>query len=87
MTPEEQVDCSGRLLGEFDGYETGDVISILSVALQMAICYGARSKEDAVHMTRLLANDFESNIPQQYDVVKGFADMIKGSKAWRAKQH
>jgi energy-converting hydrogenase A subunit M len=78
MTPEDMVDRSSKLLAQFDGLETGAVISILSTALQMAVCYGARSKEDATHMISCLMVDAEHDIPRQYDLVDGMRRMAKG---------
>jgi hypothetical protein len=71
MTPDEQAERSSQLLGQFDGCETGDVIAILATALQMAICYGAKSKEDAMDMLSCIAMDAEHDIPKQYDVIQG----------------
>ena len=52
MTPEQMTERSSKLLEQFDGLETGSVITILATALQMAVCYGAKTKEDAMHMIR-----------------------------------
>lgn len=79
MTPEQQVERSSKLLEQFDGCDTGDVIGILSVALQMAVCYGARSKEDAMHMISCLMVDAEHDMPRQYDLVDGMRKLAKGA--------
>lgn len=71
MTPEQQAERSGRLLEQFDGVEASDVIAILATALQMAICYGANSKEDAMDMIACIMMDAEHDMPRQYDLVQG----------------
>jgi hypothetical protein len=70
MTPDERAERSSQLLGEFDGYDTGDVITILATALQMAICYGAKSKDDALDMLSCIMVDAENDMPRQYDLVQ-----------------
>ena len=77
MTPEEMTNRSSKLLEQFDGLETGAVISILSTALQMAVCYGARSKEEAMHMVSCLMLDAEHDMPRQYDLVAGMRKMVR----------
>ena len=77
MTPEQHAERSGQLLGQFDGYETSEVISILATALQMAICYGAQTKEDAMDMAACLMLDVEHDMPRLYDFVQ---DRRKGEK-------
>jgi hypothetical protein len=77
MTPDEQTERSSALLGQFDGCETSDVIAILATALQMAICYGAKSKDDAMDMISCIAMDAEHDLPRQYDLVQG---MLKEGK-------
>ena len=79
MTPEEQTTRSSKLLEQFDGCDTGDVISILATALQMAVCYGARTKEDAMHMISCLMIDAEHDMPRQYDLVQGMRELIKNA--------
>ena len=76
MTPEQQTDRSSKLLEQFDGCDTGDVITILATALQMAICYGARTKQDATHMLDCLMVDAAHDLPRQYDLVQGMREMI-----------
>lgn len=76
MTPEQMTERSSKLLEQFDGLETGSVITILATALQMAICYGAKSKEDAMHMVECIMLDAERDTPKQYDVVQGMREMI-----------
>ena len=66
---------SSKLLEQFDGLETGNVITILAVALQMAVCYGARTKEEACHMISCLMVDAEHDMPRQYDLVQGMREM------------
>jgi len=82
MTSNELVDSSRRLLEQFVGVQTGDVISIIAIALQMAICYGARSKADAVDMIRRIAEDSIREVPVQYDIIQAFeqksAEMSEG---------
>jgi hypothetical protein len=78
VTPEQQVERSSQLLEQFHGCDTGDVIGILSVALQMAVCYGAKNKEDAMHMISCLMADAEHDMPRQYDLVDGMRRMAKG---------
>lgn len=75
MTPDEQVGRSSKLLEQFDGLATQDVITILATALQMAICYGAKTKEDAVHMLDCLMLDAERDMPRQYDIVAGMREI------------
>jgi hypothetical protein len=70
MTAEQQVDASRKLLASFFGMHPGDMIMILTCTLQMAICYGARTKEDAVKMIGSIARDSVRDIPQQYDLVQ-----------------
>ena len=79
MTPEQAVERSSKLLEQFNGCDTGDVIGILSVALQMAICYGAKDKEDAMHMLSCLMVDAEHDMPRQYDLVQGMRELVKGT--------
>lgn len=76
MTPEEMTNRSSKLLEQFDGLETGSVISILATALQMAVCYGAKTKEDAMHMISCLMVDAEHDMPRQYDLVQGMREMV-----------
>lgn len=76
MTPEQQTERSSQLLGQFDGCETGEVISILAMALQMAICYGAKTKEDAMDMLSCLMVDAEHDMPKQYDFVQDMREMV-----------
>ena len=76
MTPEEMTNRSSKLLEQFDGLETGNVITILAVALQMAVCYGARTKEEACHMISCLMVDAEHDMPRQYDLVQGMREMV-----------
>ena len=76
MTPEQMTERSSKLLEQFDGCDTGDVISILATALQMAICYGAKNKEDATHMLDCLMVDAAHDLPRQYDLVQGMREMI-----------
>ena len=76
MTPEEMTNRSSKLLEQFDGLDTGSVITILATALQMAVCYGARNKEDAMHMISCLMADAEHELPRQYDLVQGMREMI-----------
>lgn len=78
MTPEEQTGRSSKLLEQFDGLATQDVITILATALQMAICYGARTKEEACHMISCLMIDAEHEMPRQYDLVAGMRELAKG---------
>jgi hypothetical protein len=75
MTPEQTVERSSKLLEQFNGCDTGDVIGILSVALQMAVCYGAKNKEDAMHMLSCLMADAEHDMPRQYDLVQGIREL------------
>lgn len=77
LSTEEQVKRSSKLLESFNGLYTGDVVTILATALQMAICYGARNKGDAMHMLECLMLDIEHDLPKQYDVVEA---MIKDGK-------
>jgi hypothetical protein len=70
MTPKQQVEASRALFATFVGVHPGDTISILAVTLQMAICYGARTKEAAVDMITRIAEDSIHGIPQQYDLVQ-----------------
>ena len=44
MTPEQMTERSSKLLEQFDGLDTGNVITILATALQMAVCYGAQEQ-------------------------------------------
>ena len=76
VTPEEMTNRSSKLLEQFDGLETGSVISILATALQMAVCYGARNKEDAMHMISCIMVDAEHDMPRQYDLVQGMREMV-----------
>ena len=76
MTPEQMTERSSKLLEQFDGLDTGNVISILATALQMAVCYGARNKEDAMHMMSCLMVDAEHDMPRQYDLVQGMREMV-----------
>ena len=78
MTPEQVVERSSKLLEQFNGCDTGDVIGILSVALQMAVCYGAKTKEDAMHMISCIMVDAEHDMPRQYDLVQGMREMVSG---------
>jgi len=82
MTPNDLVNSSRKLLEQFVGVQTGDVISIIAIALQMAICYGARTKEDATNMIRRIAEDSIREVPVQYDVIQAFeqksAEMSEG---------
>jgi hypothetical protein len=52
------------------GIDTGDAISIIATALQMAICYGARTKDDAIDMISCIMADANNDIPRQYDLVQ-----------------
>jgi hypothetical protein len=79
VTPEQQTERSSKLLEQFDGCETGDVISILATALQMAVCYGAKNKEDAMHMISCLMVDAEHDMPRQYDLVQGMGELVKNT--------
>ena len=79
MTPEEMTNRSSKLLEQFDGCDTGDVISILATALQMAICYGAQNKEDATHMLDCLMVDAAHDLPRQYDLVQGMRALVKNA--------
>jgi hypothetical protein len=76
VTPEQQTERSSKLLEQFDGCDTGDVIAIIATALQMAVCYGARTKEDAMHMLSCLMVDAEHDLPRQYDLVAGMREMM-----------
>ena len=76
MTPEEMTNRSSKLLEQVDGLETGNVITILAVALQRAVCYGARTKEEACHMISCLMVDAEHDMPRQYDLVQGMREMV-----------
>lgn len=76
MTPEQHTDSSRKLLEQFDGCETVDVITILATALQMAICYGAKTKDDAMHMISCLMLDAERDMPRQYDLVQGLREIV-----------
>lgn len=69
LTPEERTIRSSQLLEQFNGLYTGDVVTILATALQMAICYGAHSKDDAIHMLDCIILDAENDLPKQYDMV------------------
>jgi|SoimicMinimDraft_6_1059734.scaffolds.fasta_scaffold03876_2 hypothetical protein len=77
MTPEQQTERSSQLLEQFNGFATEDVITILATALQMAICYGAKTKEDAMHMISCLMLDAEHDLPKQYDLVQGMLLLSK----------
>lgn len=79
MTPEQQTERSSKLLEQFDGCETGDVITILATALQMAVCYGAKNKEDAMHMISCIMVDAEHDMPRQYDLVQGMRELVKNT--------
>ena len=79
MTPEQMTERSSKMLEQFNGCDTGDVISILSTALQMAVCYGAKDKEDAMHMLSCLMVDAEHDLPRQYDLVAGMREMVKNT--------
>jgi hypothetical protein len=70
MTPQQSTDYSIKMLEQFKGMDTGDVITVLATALQMAICYGAQNKQDAVDMLSCLMVDAENNLPRQYDIVQ-----------------
>jgi hypothetical protein len=76
MTPEQMTERSNKLLEQFHGLDTGDVITILATALQMAICYAARNKEDAMHMISCIMLDAEHDMPRQYDLVQGMREMM-----------
>ena len=76
MTPEQMTERSSKLLEQFDGLDTGSVITILATALQMAVCYGARNKEDAMNMISCIMVDAEHDMPRQYDMVQGMREMI-----------
>lgn len=76
MTPEQMTERSSKLLEQFDGLDTGSVISILATALQMAVCYGAKTKEDAMHMISCIMVDAEHDIPRQYDLVQGMREIV-----------
>jgi hypothetical protein len=77
MTPEQMIERSSKLLEQFHGLDTGEVITILATALQMAVCYGARTKEDACHMISCLMVDAEHDMPRQYDLVAGMRKMVR----------
>jgi hypothetical protein len=76
MTPEQMTERSSKLLEQFHGLDTGEVITILATALQMAVCYGARNKEDAMHMISCIMVDAEHDMPRQYDLVQGMREMV-----------
>jgi hypothetical protein len=76
MTPEQMTERSSKLLEQFDGLETGNVITILATALQMAVCYGAKTKEDAMHMISCIMVDAEHDMPRQYDLVQGMRELV-----------
>lgn len=67
MTPIEQTNRSQQILVGLNGLHTGDVITVLALALQMAICYGARNKEDAMHMIDCILADAKSDMPEHYE--------------------
>lgn len=77
MTPEQQAARIGNLLDQFNGLDTGEVITVLATALQMAICYGARTKEDAMHMISCIMGDAEEDMPEQYDMVQAMREIMK----------
>jgi energy-converting hydrogenase A subunit M len=79
MTPEQHAERSGQLLGQFDEMDTGDVISILATALQMAVCYGAQTREDAMDMVACLMVDIEHDMPRLYDFVQDRRAKSKGN--------
>ena len=80
MTSEQMTERSSKLLEQFDGLETGSVITILATALQMAICYGERNKEDACHMLDCLMVDAAHELPRQYEIVQGMRLLLKNTQ-------
>jgi hypothetical protein len=76
MTPEQMTERSSKLLEQFDGLDTGNVITILATALQMAVCYGAKTKQDAMRMISCIMLDAEHDMPRQYDLVAGMRELV-----------
>lgn len=74
MSPQEQADRSRRLLNSIEADNPGDIITILALALQMAICLGARTRQDAIDMIDAIMTDADRDMGDQYDKV---AAMIK----------
>jgi hypothetical protein len=72
LTTQQQAEASTELLQQLSsgGAYPADIISVLVITLQMAICYGAKSKEDAIKMINSIAADSVRVIPQQYDLVQ-----------------
>ena len=72
----EQTARSSKLLEQFDGCDTGDVISILATALQMAICYGAEPSRTLRTCSIVLWSMPRMTCLRQYDLVQGMREMI-----------
>lgn len=79
MTPDQLAGRSSKLLEQFHGLDTGDVITILATALQMAVCYAAHSKEDAMNMISCLMVDAEHDTPRQYDLVQAMRSLHRNA--------
>lgn len=70
MTSDEVAARSQAIVNSFNGENTGDVIQCLMVALGMAICLGAKTKDDAIDMVNCIMLDYESDLPKRYDEVQ-----------------
>ena len=84
-TPVEHAERSTRILASFEnGEDTADVIITLALTLQMAVCYGAKTKEDALHMIKCLLRDAESDLPERFDMVNEKLGGVHGRRHYDA---
>lgn len=78
MTVEEMAKRSRSIVESFRGEDPGSTIQCLMVALGMAICFVAKSKEDAIDMVNCIMLDYETDLPSRWDEVQKSIAEVRG---------
>ena len=76
-SPDAKAERAREIVQSFTGWETVDVINTLTVALGMAICFGAQTKDDAIDMVNCIMLDYETDLPKRYDEIQKHLDKMR----------